>query len=502
MKLDTKNFFNYDYDICIIGAGAAGLYIANKLKEKKLSLAIVEIGGNDFIKDEYKSFLPIFESDIYPGAIDGRNFGLGGSTQSWGGVLIPYSTYDCKVNDTNYSSWSYINSVVEDNHKEVLKNLKISDKNDFFDKELIIDSQLTNNNYVNAYSKTIHPNNRNFSNFFDNKEAKFYKNSIIKKWKINDNNELLSIDIFSTINKKLYNIRAKNFVICAGAIESTRILHEINELSDNRIFNKDSDLGYYLGDHISCILAPLDNDKLIIKNFSPIFSKNIIRTVRMINKNKNDNLPRFFIHVVFDMKDDTFKIIRNIYKNIQKREYLKAIDLRIFKHLLSLSYYFVTRYLNRKLYIPKNTKINLQIDFEQQPSKENYIKLSNTLDSYGRKKAIINWKVTQKDKENFNKIISYVDKTFKNDKLLKDVHINKDINSYNFYDAYHPVGTCSMGSDENNVLDKNLKVKNFSNLHCISTAIFPSAGSANPTFSLLCFANKLSNNFIKKKYEN
>jgi hypothetical protein len=502
MKLDTNKFSNHDYDICIIGAGAAGLYITNKLKEKKISLAIVEIGGNDFIKDEYKNFLPIFESDIYLGAIDGRNFGLGGSTQSWGGVLTPYSTYDCKKTDPNYLTWNYIKNVVENNHDEVLKNLKISDKKYFFDEELNIDSHLNNNNYVNIYSKTMHPKHRNFSNFFDNKKVSFYKNSIIKKWIINDSKELLSIDIFSTVSKKFSNIRAKNFIICAGAIESTRILHEINELTDKKIFNKDSDLGYYLGDHISCILAPLDYNKIIIKKFSPTFSENLIRTVRLINKNKNDNLPRFFIHVVFDIKDDAFKIIRNIYKNIQKRKYLKALDVRIFKHLVSIFYYFVTRYLNKKLYIPKNTKINLQIDFEQEPSKDNYIKLSDKLDVYGRKQAIINWKVSRKDKENFNKIINFVSKTFKKDKLFKDVHINKDINNYNFYDAYHPVGTCSIGSNDNNVLDKNLKVKNFSNLYSISTAIFPSAGSANPTFSLLCFANKLSNNLIEKMYEN
>ena len=60
------------------------------------------------------------------------------------------------------------------------------------------------------------------------------------------------------------------------------------------------------------------------------------------------------------------------------------------------------------------------------------------------------------------------------------------------HDAYHPVGTCRLGEDRESVVSPDLKVHGTSNVFLLSTAVFPSAGSANPTFSMLCFAERLS----------
>ena len=61
------------------------------------------------------------------------------------------------------------------------------------------------------------------------------------------------------------------------------------------------------------------------------------------------------------------------------------------------------------------------------------------------------------------------------------------------YDAYHPVGTTRLGTDSSSVVTPNLRVVGFSNLSLISTSVLPSAGSANPTFSILCLARGFAN---------
>ena len=493
---NNKNYM-YQYDVCIIGSGAVGLYIANKLCNENLKVSIVDIGGDNLSKKIYYDRESIFVSDKYHGALEGRNFGLGGSTQSWGGVLIPYSKYDCKKTDKNYNTWCFIDEIVKENSNEVLSKLKINNQNNFFLKKLTsLDNNTFNNNFVYGYSKTLPPNKRNFGTLFFNKKIDFFKNSFVNEWFINDN-ALHSVQLKSCISNNLKIIKSKIFIVCAGAIESTRILLEINQSEKNKVFNENSDLGYYLGDHISCKLLDLEYSQTIINEFSPKFYKDIISTVRMINKDQDDKLPRFFIHIIFDIKDQTFQILKNIYKNIQMRNYYKAIDFRIFKHSLILYKYIYYRYFKKKLYIPKNTKIKLQIDFEQEPSKDNYIKLSEDIDSNGRNKSMINWKITKRDRENLKNIIGFINSSFKKDSLLTNIDIPNNFNSYNFYDSYHPVGTCSMGADEKNVVNNDLKVRNISNLYSLSSAIFPSAGSSNPTFSLLCFANNLSNNLIK-----
>ena len=59
------------------------------------------------------------------------------------------------------------------------------------------------------------------------------------------------------------------------------------------------------------------------------------------------------------------------------------------------------------------------------------------------------------------------------------------------HDAYHPVGTCRMGRDDGAVVDPSLKVWGLTNLWLVSTAVLPSAGTANPTFTMLCLAEDL-----------
>ena len=67
------------------------------------------------------------------------------------------------------------------------------------------------------------------------------------------------------------------------------------------------------------------------------------------------------------------------------------------------------------------------------------------------------------------------------------------------HDAYHPVGTLRFGQDREAVVDKNLKVWGLNNLWAVSTGVLPSAGSANPTFTMLCLADKLVDELLLNK---
>ena len=121
-----------------------------------------------------------------------------------------------------------------------------------------------------------------------------------------------------------------------------------------------------------------------------------------------------------------------------------------------------------------------------------YISLSKTKDCYGNKKACIKWHVSDADINKFKKIGN----NFVNDwnEMFHEIEI-EDSNKYSNekpYDVYHPVGTCRIGSDEKAVVDLNFKVKNHSNLYTINSGIIPTAGIANPTFSLFCFAEHLT----------
>jgi choline dehydrogenase-like flavoprotein len=54
-----------------------------------------------------------------------------------------------------------------------------------------------------------------------------------------------------------------------------------------------------------------------------------------------------------------------------------------------------------------------------------------------------------------------------------------------------------MGSDDGAVVGLDLRVRGVAGLSVVSTSVLPSAGTANPTFSMLCLAEEFAESFLR-----
>ena len=83
-----------DAQVCIIGAGTAGLFLARLLRQQGLNLVLVDAGGSiarsSVEMNEHCEQLGTY----YRGAESGRSFGLGGTSVLWGGQMIPLAESD------------------------------------------------------------------------------------------------------------------------------------------------------------------------------------------------------------------------------------------------------------------------------------------------------------------------------------------------------------------------------------------------------------------------
>ncbi len=507
MKIDLNSnneIKKQNYDICIIGTGAVGSYICSKLSSTKFKVCAIDIGNSSNSEKLSQIMSPIYSSEIYGGAERGREFCLGGTSTRWGGVLIPYSIYDLDKKDYSEKMicWNKIVKIVSENTQTVLKELKVNSDVDFFSKlngsnnDCILQKNM---NLKEITSKTLPFQKRNLIKLINNKKVDIFYNCYVSKWSLK-NKKSEEITISSTNSKYKCSLASKIFIITAGAIESTRVLLELNEQYYSKLFNKNSNLGYFLSDHLSVPVAEIKNNQKFLNNYIPKFDKGLMRSSRFVLSQKgNENFPTFFAHFIFDIKDDSFERLRNIGTEIQKGniEIYSFLNPDIIKYLIKYGY---NRYIQRKLYIPDDSKIRLQVDFEQERSLKNYIKLSQSeLDSFGRKKLLINWGLRDNDFDNYNKIVNIFKPIIKNNSaLMSEIRIDESDFNSKVYDAYHPVGTCSFGDSDKDVLDDTFKVKNTDNIFSLSTAVLPSAGTANPTFSLLCLGNELSKFVIEK----
>lgn len=498
---------SYNTQFCIIGAGAAGIYLATELSKLNFDVILLEAGGEISSSTDQIGFTPSFAEQKYLGAIDGRYFGIGGSTAKWGGALVPHNESDYNVHDIHRLTWAEILNKIDRNLNYVLKQLGYNNGANFYE---FPQSKLESE--TNSLAKRgfkIHSNlylpftKKNFRGLLNkvsyNSNLKVIYNAVASDWGYySDNycNVLFKYLIARSTNNEI-KINADKFIIAAGAIESARILLEMNSKGEGSLFNETNSIGKYLSDHLSLPIADVDIDdrKKVIDLFSPYFESNWMRGIRFLNFKSSKIQPRYFAHFIFENNSLGFELAKEIFSSLQARRIPKIKFIKLLRGLSDLILLFYFKTFRSRLYYEKNTKSHLQLDIEQHADNLNEIYLSEERDKYNRQKLVIKWSISNKD---YNSITSVANNIISNwnsvGNLPKLIPRSLEQGLSKPYDAYHPVGTCRIGNISDSVVDNNLKVWGTSNVWVVSTGVLPSAGTANPTLTLLCLANELIKN--------
>ncbi|WP_226626415.1 GMC oxidoreductase [Alloyangia pacifica] len=91
------------YDLCVIGAGAAGLAVADSARQNGLSVLIVERGGEIASVPRREPLLPV--GSPHDPAHKTTREGLGGTLSIWGGRCVPFDPEDFSDRPGLGASW-------------------------------------------------------------------------------------------------------------------------------------------------------------------------------------------------------------------------------------------------------------------------------------------------------------------------------------------------------------------------------------------------------------
>jgi choline dehydrogenase-like flavoprotein len=498
------------YDICVIGAGAAGLYLASKLARHGSNVVIVEAGGMTCAPGTSIGIEPLFSASTYRGAIEGRAFGWGGSTSRWGGVLVPHTHFDYR-DDADLETWRHVVQTVQERSSSVFSALALRGEPDFCAFPAVAlqsTAELLQNRGVGTVSGEFLPfSRRNLTFLTDAAAAKnltVYLNAVVSSWTVEQDGAssgaVRTIEARS-LNGKRVTISASAYVIAAGAVESARILLEIDRFTHERMFTRTSRIGSFLSDHISFAIAdvrPADRRKAATL-FGPLFARGRMRSFRFVDISNDRRCPRHFAHFIFDADNAGFRLAKALLASRQSKRLSDVRGTDIVagaRDLLQLAY---DRFARDRLHIPKGTPVHLQLDVEQCPSPANRVHLADQPDAYGRPRAIVNWRLNDTDFERMRLLGRQLVQKWPADlpEFPQLVPTEADAAASKSYDAYHPVGTCRMGTTGGSVLNMELLARGARNLYVLSTGALPSAGTANPTFTMLCLGDRLADRLSK-----
>jgi choline dehydrogenase-like flavoprotein len=421
---------------------------------------------------------------------------------------VPYTSHDRRAGEPASSSWERIVEVVATKAPDVLRRLGAEHGPSFahFASDRIgAPVETLERCGINVLAAMHLPfRRRNLGALLarghgSRGSPRIYVNAVARSWRIEAGSgrtaRVAALGAVSRSNNEL-SVRAGRFVIAAGAIESARLLLELDQAGSQPVLPPSAVPGCYLSDHLSLPIADVapQGSELAASQFGPRFSGACMRSFRFLDANPPQDNPRGFAHFSFDYSSRGFEVAKRFLEGMQGRRSRGISVSEAVGGTGDLVRLARDRLLRRRLHIAGGTPAQLQLDIEQQPNRENRVALLDMEDAYGRRVASIRWRITEQDRDNISRLADRFLSLWPGPAAgLPELRARPCTAAGGKpHDAYHPVGTCRMGDGPESVVDLDLKVQRLENLWVASTGVLPSAGTANPTFSTLCLTHRLA----------
>lgn len=504
---------------CIVGAGIAGLLLATRLARKNKTVVVLESGNAAF--DPVIHGLNQIEnpSGRYSRELNGRYRGLGGSSTRWGGRMIPISEHDSQPRPhVSESGWPLALSDLERYNHEIedLFSIGRDSYEEIDQKGQGIPWQFPSDEetFKIRWAKCPTFKRCNIATLLRQElesrtNVTVWLGATACDFDIDRTNRKLNAIGARNLNGKRITVNADNFIIAAGTIESTRMLLLMREASDRNAFARCNVLGRYFQDHLKAEVATIDRRESEATNrlFGYRFANSIRRDLHWelsLTAQREDAVSSAFAYVAMDLDGSPLDDVKKVAHGMQQRKLDFGDMLRVSKNfgLIVQSAYW--RFLRNQLFVPTSIDFRVIICAEQLPDWNNRIRLASSRDSFGVRKVLLDWGPTEAEERTFRSAIKHLGKYWSDagfDRVCPLIWnvVSKDLKNSIIDQAEacaHPSGSTRMGNNPTeSVVGPDLRCHDLPNVAVASASVFPTAGSANPTFTIMKLALWLADSY-------
>jgi choline dehydrogenase-like flavoprotein len=529
MLIDARTIQNntiLETDICIIGAGAAGIALAREFTNLPFRVCLLESGGLELDNDTQS-------------LADGENIGLpyyplritrlryfGGTTNHWGGICRPFNDLDFIPRESvPYSGWPFRKSDLQPFYERAQSICQLRSSewdvhfwekyNKYASLPLIGDRVITRlaqvvSNPLRQFGKSYR------SEIIQAKNITTFLHANVVEIETDETSKTVTRVRVACLPGNTFSVAAKIFVLAAGAIENPRLLL----VSDRRQFtglgNQNDLVGRFFLEHPRFLAGIFRPSNLMI----PLrlykggeVSNSIIRGYLSLSEDVQRNEQLVDVQVRLDPVYDKSYIKASESKGVSSLNYLLKNLWRgdtpddFGRHLsdviadlddVAASAYWWARFQGE---YPIN-HIELVTRIDPAPNPDSRITLATERDQLGLRRAQLDWRLSPIDKHSARRTLEIIGTELGRAGLgrLKIVMSDDDTTwPSDTSGGFHHMGTTRMNDDaKQGVVDKNCQVHGISNLYIAGSSVFPTGGSGTPTLLLIALALRLADH-IKER---
>jgi choline dehydrogenase-like flavoprotein len=527
-------------DVCIVGAGAAGISIALQFLGTSTEVLLLEsgaIGEEPATQALYAGTVTDARLHSPPDRYRQRRFG--GTTTIWGGRCMPFDAIDFEARDyVPHSGWPISREALLPFYPQANQLCEAGDfrytaAETFRDggRPMIqgFDSPYFSADTLERFSCPTDFGARYGHRLRAADNIRVLLHANVTSIRLQAGGDRVEHVDVHTLAGRLLEARAGHFILAAGGLEVARLLLASRDVQSNGIGNHHDVVGRYYMCHLAGTIGALRVEKppAAIHHGYEISEEGIYCRRRLALRaqvQRDQRLGNFIARLHHPRITDPAhrnSVLSLLYlaKPLIPYEYSMRLhgdaqaSLRLWlRHLANVvtgpftALGFAWHMLrDRKLAARKfpsiivTSKANLySVDFhaEQQPNATSRVTLDTARDALGMPRLQIDWRYSAGDVDTVRRAISLLAAEFSRTGVGRLEYVAEEVESemtrYGAYGGHH-IGLARMGNDaRSSVVDSNCRVHGVENLFLASAATFPTSSQANPTLTLVAISLRLA----------
>lgn len=527
-----------DADICIVGAGIAGITLARELAGRQLRVCVLESGGfeaegetQSLYQGENLGF-PYYPLDT----ARGRQFG--GSSNRWllelgrdriGARLRPLSRIDFEQRDwVPFSGWPFDKAHLDPYYERSQSVCKVGpytyDARDWEDKQRNPTLPLAGDRVETAIYQSVDRDVFGKDYRAELQQAEnivVYLHANVLEVETSENGQKVTRLRAACLHGNEFMATARIFVLAVGGIETPRLMLLSNKTYSNGLGNQNDLVGRFFMEHPhlwSGLFIPEDSG---IFRKSTMYGMHIVKNVPIIGQltldedvMRREKLLNYSLSLQPGARPRTSGGQRVLTSGIHTLQALAAAlrrrDMNEFnRHLstlfpvvnnLSISAYRKAMRIMNKLFKARKFEVFLLNHMvEQVPNPDSRVSLGHERDALGQNRVQLDWRLSPIDIRSIIRSQEIIDEEIRRAGLG---HLQIDLKGETpppeLHGGWHHMGTTRMHVDpKKGVVNEDSRVHGISNLYIAGPSVFPTGGCANPVLTIVALTLRLAEH-IKK----
>lgn len=470
MYIDFKELIEQPdaVDVCIIGAGAAGISMAVTLAERGHRVLLCEGGDADYSERSQDCYRGETVGDPYIPLDGARLRHLGGSTNHWGGVCRPLDRYDFTAKAAaSETAWPIGHDALSPYYHAAASVLDLV--------PTPVDQPVAGSGFKRIYFSLDNPAR------LKDKYAETLRKSTTLECCLTANLVALetqdgkvSSATFKNYQGDYRQVRARYFVLACGGIENSRLLQWCNQQTNHRLIPQAAALGRYWMEHPHATVGKALLFKPALLGLNDEYNVFLSPTAHSIDS-------RQILNCGLRLHRMNVEATQALIDELAAQAPMLAGRLRIWQTQGQVIHGVV-----------------LRAAWEQEPHFDNRIELSEELDDLGIPRSRLVWQQSDLDRHTIRESMLLLGEYLRDNEIgrlqmadwLADTPVKLPTEG-ELAGRHHMGGTRMSLNAAEGIVNTDCRLFAQDNVYIAGSSVFASAGHANPTLTLVQLALRL-----------